>query len=308
MIFFNEKLFCQTPKISFTISPQIGLLNGKIVENVWNVKTSTTEDTITYYPTTRMSRLDWEIKNACLFGADTDFHFNDKYSFLISFKNGFPKDCGIMEDYDWLNPFTTEWENDPADELTNYSKHTNYMNGFCFGRIFYLDKNNNISLTPRFGFEIEDISFSGIGGWRTYKSENWEKKQFADKKVISYSQSFIAPVLSLNCDFNFLSYFEATLDLSVLWIKLMNCYDMHHERNALFNDRIEKTWKFGTQGSVFYKINQSHKIGFSGWINFIPESYGFTYSSATATTPDPTTMGGTNRFLWGYSFTYVFKF
>ena len=307
-------VFAEVSLTEFSFAPEIGFLNGKIVENVWYVKVSNTDNTITFTPTTRMSRLDWQLDNSFFFGASTDFTFNDKYTVSFSFKNAVSGDCGIMEDYDWMNPITIGWENDPADEITNYSIHTNYLNNythinFLFGRIFYLGPKNNISLTPLFGLDIENTSFSGIGGWKTYKRDNWAKYNFEEgKKVISYSQSYIAPIVLLNSDFNFLKYLEACLNLSAVWINKLNCVDLHHAKGAYYNDRIENAWKLNAEAGLFFKINKSNKFGFKGTVTYIPDAYGFTYSSAESTTPDKTSIGGTSRFLWTYSFVYKIIF
>ncbi len=306
-----SSIFCEPVNFNFSFTPEFGFLNGKIVENVWNAAVTRTNTTIVYTPTTKMSQLDWQLNNTPYFGAASDFIFNNKYSFLFSFKNALARDCGIMEDYDWLNPI--KWPKDPPDELTNYSKHTNHLNSytlidFTFGRIFFLDKKNNISITPRAGFEVETISFSGIGGWKTYKSDNWVVIPFNDTKVISYSQTYVGPILMINADFNFARFFETSVDLSALWSEKMNCIDKHHERNALFNDRIQNLFKLGAEAAVFYKINQNNKLGIKAGVTYIPESYGFTYGSETSTTPDQETMGGTNRFFWNYSLVYSIIF
>lgn len=312
LIFFQFQAFCQESSAKLSIAPEFGFVNGKIVEDVWNIKASTSGNTITYTPTTKMSRLDWQMENSFYFGFNSDLVINDKLNFWLSFKNAISRDCGVMEDYDWLNPVTSAWKDDPADELTNYSIHINHLENMiqttlCAGWTFYLNQSKSISLTPRFGFEFEDISFCGNDGWGTYKSNNWQKTSFEDK-VISYSQWFIAPVLALNADFNIGRYFETTLDLSVIWIKNLDCIDRHYIRSLLFNDRIEDVWKLGAELNLFYKLNKMNKIGLKGNISFMPEAYGFTYSSKTDTSPDASTMGGTNRLLWTYAFVYVLSF
>ena len=302
--------FSEVKITAFSFAPEIGFLNGTIVENVWNANVTQSGKTLTYTPTTKMSRLDWQFENAVFFGATTELTFNDKINFNFSIKNAIAKDCGVMEDYDWLNPLN--WPNDPADEITNYSKHTNTINSFTLidftlGRIFFLGKKKNISITPCAGFEVETIDLSGIGGWKTYKSDDWEVIPFKGN-VISYSQVYAVPVIKLCSDFNFLKYFETTLNLSAVYIEILDCLDEHHLRNALFNDRIQDSWKLQAELGLYFKFLQMNKIGIKGSISYIPDSYGFTYSPPEATKPDSSTMGGTNRLLWSYSFVYVFKF
>lgn len=295
-------IFSEINLTSFSFAPEIGFLNGKIVENVWNAKVTQAGNKITYSPTTKMSRLDWQIDNSFFFGVNTSLIFNDLIDINLYFKNLISQNCGYMEDYDWLKT------SDP-DYLSRYSKHTNHLDSmtkvdFTIGSIFYIGKNRNISITPRFGFEIQKYDFSGIGGWRTYDIENWKVINFGEGKVISYSQSFVAPILIISADFNFLQYFETVADISGMWIKDLDCLDTHHLRNATFNDRIQDSFKIDTDLVLFYKINSRNKIGFKGSFSYIPEAFGFTYSSTTETTPDSSSLGGTKRLLWSYSLVF----
>lgn len=309
-LFFTSQVFCQR-KASISIAPEFGFINGKIVENVWYANKSETPQAITLTATDPMSRLDWQMNNSFYFGFNFDLCINELLKFSFGFKNANSYDCGIMEDYDWLNP--ENWPDDPKDELTNYSIHTNYLNNFSHanfltGLVFFLDKNKNISLTPGFGLELENISFAGIGGWRTYKKDNWQKYSFNEEKVISYSQNYFAPVLFFEADFNYAKHFETTINFAASWIKQLDCMDNHHLKNANYNDRIQNAWKFSGNLGMYYKINRSHKAGIKGNIAYIPPALGFTYSSKTSTSPDLDTLGGTSRLLWTYSFVYVFSF
>ena len=157
LIFFQFQAFCQESSAKLSIAPEFGFVNGKIVEDVWNIKASTSGNTITYTPTTKMSRLDWQMENSFYFGFNSDLVINDKLNFWLSFKNAISRDCGVMEDYDWLNPVTSAWKDDPADELTNDSIHINHLENMiqttlCAGWTFYLNQSTSISLTPRFCF------------------------------------------------------------------------------------------------------------------------------------------------------------
>ena len=120
-LFIFSSLFCEVKLTGFSISPEFGFLNGKIVENVWYASSSYSNDKIVLTPTEKMSRLDWQINNTHFFGAETNLIFNNRYTFTFSFKNAPAADCGIMEDYDWLKP-------EKPDYLSRYSHHTNHLN------------------------------------------------------------------------------------------------------------------------------------------------------------------------------------
>ena len=315
LIFFGTKAFCESPKINFSFTPEFGLFYGKIVENVWFVNVTKTDKLITYTPTTRESRLDWKLQNTVFSGGTFEFFLNDRLNFSLGVRNCFPQICGTMEDYDWLNTVTKGWENDPADELTNYSIHINTLNmfyqvDFSVGCIFYLTQNKSISIMPRLGMQFQGVDFTGSEGWYTYKKYNWEKLYFHGD-VISYSQTYSAPSFGLKADFNFATHFEFSLDFLFEWIKQMNCIDKHLRRNDLFNDRIQDIWKTDAKPCFFYKINDNHKIGLKTNFSYFPDRYGFTYDSETETVPDfgnPPAIGGTSRFLWGYSLVYCLHF
>ena len=306
LLFFSVFTASAEAKLtSFSFSPEIGFLNGTIVENVWraDVTYSTTE--VNYTPTTKESRLDWQLDNLLFFGAETGLTFNDKYTVMFSFKNAISGDSGIMEDYDWLKA-------DNPDYLSRYSNHTNHIKSFTqvnfsIKRLFFLTQNKSISIAPRIGFETQTFSFSGTGGWRTYDTENWKKIYFDDSPVISYSQSFIAPVIGFDFDFNFLKFLEAQVNLSAIWIKKLDCNDLHIIRNDSFNDQIEDAWKFNAELGLFYKINKNNRFGFRGTVSYSPDSYGFTYVNSSSQ-PHPSSLGGTSRFLWTYSFVYKIIF
>ena len=174
LIFSLASFLFSAELTSFSFEPEFGFLNGKIVENVWYVDVIKSDTTITYTPSSNMSRLDWQLENVPYFGADIKTVFNQNLLIDFHFINAINGSCGIMEDYDWLNPITPEWKDDPPDELTNYSIHTLNLDSltnidFKIGKIFYLDTEKNISLTPSFGINIETLSFIGINGWKTYK-------------------------------------------------------------------------------------------------------------------------------------------
>lgn len=313
LLLFESQVFCNSSKINFQLSPEIGFLNGTIVENVWYADISKNNN-ITYKPTSRMSRLDWQFDNSLFIGMNSNLIINDKLIFGFQFKNAISHKCGMMEDYDWLNPITDAWQNDPKNELTNYSIHTNSLNyfrlfDFLIGWKFFLNEYKSISITPFFGIQIQKNSFDGLNGWGTYKKYNWAKQYFDNEKVISYSQSYAAPELCLNFDFDYFQYFEFLLDVSTIWIPDLNCIDIHHHGNERFyNDRIKNAWNFNTELTVLFKITKNNKFGIKGGISYIPDAYGLTYSSTTSTIPDSSTLGGTSRFLYTYSFIYTFYF
>ena len=294
-----------------SIQPEIGFLNGKIIENVWNVKNSTSGKNLVYTPTTKLSRLDWQMENAPYFGIDFELGFDNNLFFGLGFINGISGAYGIMEDFDWKSP-------DP-DHLTNYSKHTNYIENmtianFDIGYIFSIPTNFPFYIIPKFGFKFFDISYSGHGGYRQYEKENWVKKYWKnDAIVIEYTQNYLVPHLCVSTGLDITRFVSTELNLFISYSKLYNAYDIHSVRNEFFNDKIEKAWIFDADLNIFYNINSKSKIGLKGSIEYIPDSYGFTYYSSTTLNdfseqPLSANIGGTSRLIWTYSFIFKFLF
>ena len=309
LVFANKQ-----PEVSFYVEPSAGLTNGTIVENVWYVHTTTTPQTITLTPVAKESRLDWQLQNLPFIDFTFGMGFDKKVELTFSFYNTFTGAFGVMEDYDWLNPL--KWPDDPPDELTNYSRHTNIIKNFTRVRFlagynFFLNK-IPLSITPNFGIISQSFVFSGFGGYNKYKSNNREVNNFSDKDVITYKQCFFSPVLLLNTTFD-IKYFTASLDLSASFIKKLDCYDTHHERSNYFNDRIENAWLLEACIKAFYKITQKNKIGIKANCEFIPDAYGFTYDSTVSfenlsKEPGTSSLGGTSRFLFSYALVYQHRF
>ena len=58
---------------SISFEPEFGFLNGTIIENVWYAKKTNSNTSTVYTPTTKLSRLDWQLQNTPYFGLDFTF-------------------------------------------------------------------------------------------------------------------------------------------------------------------------------------------------------------------------------------------
>ena len=317
---FSVPLFAQD--VQFSFEPEFGCIYGTIFENVWYASSRYSGNSIITTPTHRESQHDWQLQNAFYTGADVKLTLASHYDFDFNFKFALPGLAGIMEDYDWLNPI--HWPSDPADELTNYSIHLNYLENFtkirfCLGYKFILNQNLNFSLTPKLGFETQSFYFTGKSGYSLYKSNGWEKQYFTyGATVITYSQAFIAPVAGLSMQIDFARHFEADLSLMLTYIHEYDAYDDHVEkhntgRTCYFDDKLEDVFIFDAAAKLFWKINEHNKIGIKGTVNLAPPAYAYTYSSATSfedlsDKPSLNDLGGTSRLLFTYALVYGFYF
>ena len=306
-IFISLPLLAEIKVTGFSFSPEIGFLNGKVMENVWRANMSYSNSKITYSPTSKESQLDWNIDNMFYFGFNINGTFNKRISLEFNFKNAISGTCGVMEDFDWQNAVD-------ITHLTDYSIHTNILENltqvnFTIGYLFYLNKNHSITMTPKIGFETQKIAFSGINGWGIYEKYNWAITSYEGRTVITYEQSYLSPYFKLSTNFSLFKYFETNIDLFASMITEMNCYDFHYRSDRLYvyNDIIKNSWKIGTDISLYWIINKNNKLGIKSGISYIPDAFGFTYMDYNEN-PLLSNLGGTNRFLWTYSLVYVLYF
>ena len=313
IILFSLTFFLHSIELtSFSFEPEFGFLNGTIVENVWYANTDHSGTKVTYTASTKLSRLDWQLENLPYFGADINTVLGKGLLVNFSFQSAISGKYGKMEDYDWKKSY------DP-DHLTNYCIHTNsneqYTNIYIgHGYIFSLNAAFPISITPEFCISVMNFDFKGLGGYKKYESDNWQKYYFdQDDTVIEYTQAYVAPQLSVSTDFDFTKHFETLLKLGITYNNKYNAYDMHEKRHEYFNDRIENSVILEAQLKLYFKFLENHKIGLKGTINYMPDAYGFTYYSSStlndfSDSPMGGTLGGTSRLLFTYALVYQFKF
>lgn len=311
IVFLFLTTLCFANNTLFEFEPEFGFLNGTIVENVWKTRVVDSKDKLTYYPTTRLSRLDWQSTNIPYFGFNTKLFLEPNWftSFNAKF-NTQSKVVGIMEDYDWTLP-------DPI-HLTNYSKHDNFLNNYCSiyfltGYEFNITSNDiELKLTPFAGFHVEYIFFEGIGGYKTYEEDNWEVIPWKeDEKVITYSQSIKTPFLGFNINTLIENHIYFNLSESIHYIIKLIAIDHHCVYNGYFKDEITNSILFEIKAAAGLKFNKN-KIGITGSVSYIPDSYGFTYNSSKPNhfpkKPSLSGLGGTSRILWSYGLTYTISY
>ena len=301
----TKSLFAKDRFSGFSFEAEAGLAIGSVYENVWNTSRTLNGNTLSFEPTTRLSLLDWQILNSPFYGLAVESLFAKRLVVSLAFKNFVARKVGSMDDYDWTT--------DDPDLLTHYSYHKFFLDNFTqanflIGWLFHPDRAQKISLVPQFGFVSQNFLFSGCDGWRMYKSDNWAIFPFEPGKVITYEQSFLAPLVAFKSSFSIGKYFVANADLSAAYIRMLNCIDNHIVKMAYFNDRLQDAWLLNADLSFYYNINELNKVGIKGNASFMPDCYGFTYNSLESTSPDFITIGGSSRILFTYSLVYSMNF
>ena len=112
--------------INFDIRPEFGILHGSINEYVFEDACKNTDNL--------ESRLDWDVTAIPYIAGAADITIL-RYIFIgVNGRYGFPITSGNMQDYDWLNsvppPKYSSWLQDDPTELTNYSKHNNFLDSY----------------------------------------------------------------------------------------------------------------------------------------------------------------------------------
>ena len=243
-------------RYAFSVSPQIGIVYGQALEYVYPVKTKAE----------LYSELRWDMKPVFYAGLQLDYGPSDimrsiDFFSSLSFKAGFPKDSGVMEDRDW--------QSEENSALTNFSSHTNRTNSF-----FALNAAVGISLPvksiicikPFIGGSWMHFSFTGRDGYKNYAvkktsnpdtffpiEDNPDYEVF-DGVVINYKQDWLLIAAGFEIETNVLYPFTVNASFQVSPFTYCNALDEH------INPR--------TKISTFYNDITSMGLFFEPKINF----------------------------------------
>ncbi len=326
----SAKMFANTNNLfSLNLSADIGITNGLISEFVFEPRSYNTNDVL--------SRLDWQIKNIPVINFDGKVTLF-KYGFLHA--NGFfalPKSSGCIEDYDWLNclPIREGGFNLPQEygtEVTNYSWHNNHLAsyygfGISVGTNFIVPI-IHFRFSPYISYQYEYIAFDGTNGYKKYKAENWQKKDFSGK-VISYFQEINSFLLGLDFEVPVFSHFGFSGSFSIspnaTFIQALDFHYINKKDNygnyygTVFLDTLNSAFQLQTDATIYANINRHNKLSVSCFVQYIPTAKGNDYCKFITTDgiyikPDDkwmqtgTNNAGTSRFLYKINLGYTYSF
>ena len=298
------------PYFSFSITPQFEVANGMIREYVFDDDIKNIDN--------KESQLDWNVKTIALFDLQTDFDII-RYLFIgLEGKLGVPQRSDFMQDYDWLN--TLDWPNEDPSELTNFSEHINNLDKYLdfkakLGTNIYLPA--EIKLSPYIAYQYEFIRFSGTGGYKIYKSDNWNKADFTGK-VISYEQEKASFLLGLLFQINCIPRAVLKLDFDISpKTTALNATDYHYVKYTAYLDTFKNLFQLESKMTANYCFTKNHSAGLSGRIQYIPLSKGTTYLRTIDSEgnflddewrlPSDGGYGGTERLIWAIGLNYSFS-
>lgn len=312
-MFLSIKMFAQTNSpISINVSADVGIMNGKIQEFVFYSNIDKV-----------LSRLDWDIKNipVCNIQGKVDIF---KYSFVKTTGFfGIPKSSGVIQDYDWLFY---------SPELTNYSYHNNYLSSYygitiAAGANFFIPI-INLRLSPFVAYQYEYLGMNGSDGYRQYKNENWEKKEFSGK-IISYFHEINSFLLGLDFEVPVFSLFGFSGSFSIspnatfiqaLDFHYINQKDNYgHSYGTVYLDTLKNAFQLQADATIYANINRHNKLSVSCFVQYIPTAKGNDYYKFITTdgiyiNPSDkwiqtgTNNAGTSRFLYKINLGYTYSF
>lgn len=312
-MFLSIKMFAQTNSpISINVSADVGIMNGKIQEFVFYSNIDKV-----------LSRLDWDIKNipVCNIQGKVDIF---KYSFVKTTGFfGIPKSSGVIQDYDWLFY---------SPELTNYSYHNNYLSSYygitiAAGANFFIPI-INLRLSPFVAYQYEYLGMNGSDGYRQYKNENWEKKEFSGK-IISYFHEINSFLLGLDFEVPVFSLFGFSGSFSIspnatfiqaLDFHYINQKDNYgHSYGTVYLDTLNNAFQLQADATIYANINRHNKLSVSCFVQYIPTAKGNDYYKIITTDgiyinpgdkwiQTGTNNAGTSRFLYKINLGYTYSF
>lgn len=320
VFFFLFDFFAlDSQKLAVKFTQKFELMNGQINEYVFERECLNTNN--------KLSELDWDIKNIPVFSAKADFDIIRFIHADIYGAIGIPKTSGNMQDFDWLNSVGgaggshPEWKIEDPTELTNYSKHDNYLNQFidfslCIGGNIYLPA--KIKITPFLQYQYNFISFTGTDGYKTYKEDSGIKYDCSGK-VISYKQEINAMLVGFKSEINTVPHLRIYADFAFSpAMTFLNALDYHYINKKCYWDNFMNIWQIKSSLEVQYKFNQNHSLGLNASLQYIPLSKGLTFnkpldsegnvvSGLWNASDKNDTLSGTKRFLWTIGLSYSFS-
>ena len=322
LTFFSSALAIDDNYLSFKITPRFELANGIINEYVYDENCLNDDN--------KLSQLDWDLRAIPVLGINADFNLLRYLYIGFEASMGVPIRSGNMQDYDWLNSVKgdgnyPEWIYDDPRQLTNYSKHNNFLEKYItfsarLGANIFLPA--EIKLIPILSYHYEFISFSGKDGYSLYKWNNWQQEPFSGK-VISYKQELNSMLLGFAFEVSkfYHIYFYSDFFISPK-MTFINCRDYHHRPRRFapygvaFWDNISNVFQLQTNIVTQYKFNKHHFAGIKAYLQYIPVSKGDTRTKSLTAEAIPAEgawsapyigSGGTSRLIWSIGLNYSFS-
>ncbi|QLZ67721.1 outer membrane protease PgtE [Legionella sp. PC1000] len=243
-----------------SLSTSVGILSGKANEYVYNQETDT-----------KLSQLNWRIKNAVIINGELNYDFLTWLSINGKGWITLAKNKAAMDDYDWLNPYQETW----TDWSHHENTHLNYANEVDLNLRTWLMQNEYYKLGVVAGYQWSSFSWRAIGGCYQYNSGSNTGCFPGNQLGIGYQQKFRTPYVGLAGKY-FINNFEFNALLKYSdWVSARD-HDEHYARNLTFKEQGNNSRYYAATINSGYHVTRNAKI-------FVEASYNH-YSNGRADT------------------------
>ena len=201
-----------------SLSTSLGILSAKAHEYVYYSGTES-----------KLSQLDWRIKNAAIINAEFNYDFLAWFSVNGRGWTTLAKSKSVMDDYDWFNPYQETW----TDWSHHENTHLNYANELDLSLRAWLLQQQDYKLGLAAGYQWSSFSWRANGGCYQYNNGTYTGCFASDQPGIGYQQKFSTPYVGLAGKY-FINNFEFNALLKYSnWVTARD-HDEHYERNLTF--------------------------------------------------------------------------
>ena len=170
-----------------------GLLNGEAKEHVYDYETVDGSRR-------QLSRLDWDLKNIVMGGVQFSVRpikrdVWDALTVNFGFWNALTEGNGEMDDYDWLDPYSTDW--------THYSlSDVDVTEGYVFDLNVAYDvvEWNDLVVRGFLGYKQNGWTWEDSGRYLLYPEYGYVPQDLDGENMINYEQEFRMPYLGASVD------------------------------------------------------------------------------------------------------------
>lgn len=264
VLFFLATCLFAKEGVSFYADFHTGCLNSNIKEILLNKEGNDAKTS---------SLLDWQIYASPFIQATAGVRIKSNYFIRMDGMYVLPFSTGKMQDYDWMNLFSTG-----NSELTHYSTHQNKVDSFYNGQLslgiggYVTPKIEYISF---FSFRYSYLSFTSHNGYRQYGQnigsqngsavyESWkssiEKKELSGKIITLEEENYFFGIGS-QINFRINDRLNSILFLQILPSIQSHALDTHHRRNTKYT-LFDSDGKLAFDSSFLlqYKLKDCHRF------------------------------------------------
>ncbi len=212
----------------FAAQVSLGVLNGEANEHVYDYETADGSRR-------QLSRLDWDLKNVAMGGANGSVRLLDKLTINAGYWAALTEGSGEMDDYDWLDTASTDW--------THYS-----LSDVDVTEGYVLDLNvawdlvsdwNDLAARVFAGYKQDGWTWEDSGKYLLYPEYGYVPQDLDGANMINYEQEFRMPYLGASADWKW-NNFTVSGHLTYSPIVEATDWDEHVERSLHFKETFEE--------------------------------------------------------------------